>query len=720
VRVLLNSKREVINEYRDGERIAGRYEIVGSPMRGGKGLVYACVDLLDNNYPVALKTFRGELLSDLMARNHFLREGTNWIELGCHLNIVRCYRVIYEDPVAFIVMELVAKDDRYDGASLRHRLSYGCSLDLETSLLYIWQIVRGMKFPCSKAPGFVHRDLKPENILIGADKLPGTTINRLRITDFGLARVFENHNDQTIEELEEQNQARNKPTKGIVGTPLYMAPEQWEQRDLGTYTDVYAVGCSLYELLSGEPTAKGKTIKEIKEDHCNEKKKLDLSKYPESISNFVHHCLAKNSKERYSDWLEVEETIRSIYKNTYCKELQEPEDTGEIWHEEKWSGIGWSYNTIGVSYRDIGKAKEAILFHERALQESRTRRDQDLEISSLSSLGNTYIALGEANQAIEYFEKSLKIASDTNDIFQKGVILSGIGIAYYIQGTELQRSINYLEQALAFSRQDGDQYGEGTVLSNLGLIYSAQGNHKRAIGCFEQALSIARKIGNLRLEGMGLGNLGITYRKLKESDESIRYFEQALWNYRTIADRGREGEILVNLGSVYKDRGENLRAISYYEQALKIAIEVADRRGEANSLCYLGLIYSNIGNKSQAIECYKKAVWIYHEIGNLHGEGTTLGNIGVVYYGQGDIKSAIIYYEQALAIQRQIKDNDGIANNAYNIALIYSQSGQVKKAITLLEEVIEIWKQLGYKDDFMEAEKLIKQLKGSSKKLKFW
>ena len=176
--------------YPPGTRIAGHYEIAGRPLMGGMGVVYVCFDHQEQR-PVALKTFKPEYLPDRAARDRFLREGTTWMDLGSHPHIVRCYQVIYLDPEVYLVLELVAKEDGCTDASLRSWLVPGKPLPVEQVLLFGLQIVRGMRYATGIIPGFVHRDLKPENVLVGADRLSNADVNRLRVTDFGLAVVLE-------------------------------------------------------------------------------------------------------------------------------------------------------------------------------------------------------------------------------------------------------------------------------------------------------------------------------------------------------------------------------------------------------------------------------------------------------------------------------------------------------------------------------------------------
>ena len=179
--------------YPPGARIANIYEVASRPLMGGMGLVYLCFDH-QRQHPVALKTFRPEFLPDRTARDRFLREGTTWVKLGAHPHIVRAYGVerIGDGREVYLVLELVAKREGHKDASLRPRLIPGRPLPVEQALLFALQVTRGMAHATAVIPGFVHRDLKPENVLIGVDTLPGTKVNRLRVTDFGLAAVLQN------------------------------------------------------------------------------------------------------------------------------------------------------------------------------------------------------------------------------------------------------------------------------------------------------------------------------------------------------------------------------------------------------------------------------------------------------------------------------------------------------------------------------------------------
>ena len=99
--------------YKPGDKISGRYEVASLPKMGGMGIVYFCMDKKEDR-PVALKTFRPELLSDRNARDRFLREGSTWLSLSTHPNIVHCYSIERDGDGTeiYLVLELIAKEKK--------------------------------------------------------------------------------------------------------------------------------------------------------------------------------------------------------------------------------------------------------------------------------------------------------------------------------------------------------------------------------------------------------------------------------------------------------------------------------------------------------------------------------------------------------------------------------------------------------------------------------
>jgi serine/threonine-protein kinase len=216
--------------------VDNKYRIEQLLGRGGMGAVYRARDMrLDR--PVALKVVRAELLGDPEARRRFRREAQIVARLQ-HPSIVSVYDYgTFVDGGAYLVMELVQGED------LRRVLQREGRLDAARAMRILSAVCGAIE--AAHREGVLHRDLKPENIL-----LPGGSVDA-KVLDFGVAKVIaDDHRDKATVPA-------GAPTVltaagMIVGTPAYMAPEQFRSADLDARTDVFSLGVIAYEMLSGD------------------------------------------------------------------------------------------------------------------------------------------------------------------------------------------------------------------------------------------------------------------------------------------------------------------------------------------------------------------------------------------------------------------------------------------------------------------------------------
>lgn len=736
--------------YPPSSRIAGRYEVASRPLLGGMGIVYLCFDHKEQR-PVALKTFKPEFLPDRATRDRFLREGSHWVELGNHPHVVRCYRVFKTevDDHVFLALELVAKDPHHYDASLRCWLTPGVPMPLEQGLLFALQIARGMQHAVEAIPGFVHRDLKPENVLVGADKLPGNVaVNRLRVTDLGLAAVLEAANSkQQVASEETQTTpfqvdlalspsgplARTQLTYGIVGTPLYMAPEQWRGKVVSVATDVYALGCILYEMLTGQHVVAAHSLEALQQAHCEGKHRPLPCGLAADVGDLVARCLAVEPGERYGSWAALENSLAAAYQGVRGQPVPVPIASSTLTHEERVQN-GWSYNEIGRSYLDLGKAEVSVDYFQWGMDVGEAEGDRTLVGTILSNLGGAFERLGDARRAIGYYERAMAIGREIGDRIIEGASVDNLGQAWGHLG-DTRRAISYHEQALAIAREVNDHRGEaqalmglgesnlrlgdaqraidyheqalaialkimdrrmiGQALCDLGRAWHLLGDVRRAIGYHEQFLQIAGEIGDRRGEGIALEDLALAYADQGDVRCAVSYHEQALAIAREIGNRREEGAVLGNLGIAYKNLGEALRAVNCHEQALAIARETGNRAGEGHSLANLGQAHARLGKAEQAINYYEKALTIHRELGERREEGIVLGNLGNAYLQLRKTRRAIGCHEQSLAIARECKNRRGEGNALGSLGNAYLDLGEAHRAIRFFEQRLVIAAEIG-------------------------
>jgi tRNA A-37 threonylcarbamoyl transferase component Bud32/tetratricopeptide (TPR) repeat protein len=254
--------------------LAGRYELEREVGRGGMAVVYLSRDL-KHDRRVAVKVMRPELAASL-ATDRFLREIHIAAELQ-HPLIVPLYDSGgTEDGLLWYVMPFV------EGETLRSRLKRENQLLLEDALRIAHDAAEALAWAHSH--GIVHRDIKPENILLAGE--------RALVADFGLARAL-------------TQAAGGATSSGVaVGTPAYMSPEQGAGGTaVDARSDIYSLGCVIYEMLAGEPPFTGPTPQVIIARHVSEHvPSLAVARpnLPAAVKEVIERSLAKAAADRFS------------------------------------------------------------------------------------------------------------------------------------------------------------------------------------------------------------------------------------------------------------------------------------------------------------------------------------------------------------------------------------------------------------------------------------
>src|SRR5262245_11819594 len=220
-----------LGRLRDG--LAGRYEIEREIGRGGMATVYRARDT-HHDRPVALKVLHPELAESLGAER-FQREIRVAASLQ-HPHILTVYDSGSVDGYLWFTMPFV------EGEALRDRLSRERQLSVADAVRISREVALALDYAHRR--GVIHRDIKPENILL----IDGQAI----VADFGIARALDGSGEALTS------------TGTIIGTPAYMSPEQAAgDRAIDGRTDIYSLGCVLYEMLAGEPPYSGPTAQAL-------------------------------------------------------------------------------------------------------------------------------------------------------------------------------------------------------------------------------------------------------------------------------------------------------------------------------------------------------------------------------------------------------------------------------------------------------------------------
>lgn len=236
---------------------------------------------------VALKVLRPDLVGDTTYLQRFQNEAMAAASL-IHANIVQIHHVGQSDGVHYIAQEYVA------GRNLGELIKRQGPLDVKLSVMILRQVAAAL-YKASQQ-GIVHRDIKPENIMLAKD-------GEVKVADFGLARVL-------------GGDGMHLTQVGItMGTPLYMAPEQIEGRQLDSRADLYALGITAYHMLAGRPPFQGDTPLAVAVQHINsplprlEDSRQDL---PPGLCRIVRRLMAKKPEDRYASPRELLQELRGL------------------------------------------------------------------------------------------------------------------------------------------------------------------------------------------------------------------------------------------------------------------------------------------------------------------------------------------------------------------------------------------------------------------------
>src|SRR5437899_2016197 len=257
----------------------GPYEIVAPLGAGGMGEVYRARDTrLERS--VALKILPTTFTGDANRLQRFEHEARILSALN-HPNLLAIHDVGAQNGTHYLVSEFL------EGQTLREKISGG-PLPQRRVTEYALEIAKGLA--AAHLKGIVHRDLKPDNIFLTAD-------GRVKILDFGLARFKppESNGEETITQTV-------TPEGTVMGTVGYISPEQVRGAAVGPGSDLFSLGCVLYEMIAGRRAFRGPTSAEtlsaiLRDAH------VDLSvsgvRVPPELDRLISHCLEKSPEERF-------------------------------------------------------------------------------------------------------------------------------------------------------------------------------------------------------------------------------------------------------------------------------------------------------------------------------------------------------------------------------------------------------------------------------------
>lgn len=297
-----------------GMIIAERYEIVSKIGTGGMADVYKAMDHKLNRF-VAVKVLKPEFREDATFVKKFRSEAQAAAGLT-HPNIVNVFDVGDDEGVYYIVMELI------EGITLKEYISKKGKLSVKEATSIAIQVSMGLE--AAHSHGIVHRDVKPQNIIISMD-------GKVKVTDFGIARAA----------------SSNTISSNVMGSVHYSSPEQVRGGYSDEKSDIYSLGITLYEMVTGKVPFDGDTTVAIAIKHLQEEM-VPPSAYtpelPHSLEQIILKCTQKSVDRRYQN---MEDVIADLKHS-----LIDPQ--GDF---VKLTSVDTDAKTVVISDKELGEIK---------------------------------------------------------------------------------------------------------------------------------------------------------------------------------------------------------------------------------------------------------------------------------------------------------------------------------------------------------------------------
>lgn len=546
-----------------GTIIDGKFRVLNLLGEGGMGAVYRVRHLMLEK-DVALKTFsRSSLTEETCLR--FQREAQALGKLN-HGNIIAVYDFgLSQEGIPYYTMEHLS------GCSLADRIKADGPIAAAEAVQLFQQVCRGLSLAHSK--GIVHRDLKPGNIFLAADGFGTESGVCAKIVDFGIA---------SLTDISGPGQRLTR-SGAVFGSPLYMSPEQAAGLPATARSDIYSLGCTIFEALTGVPPYLGRSAMETVFMHScaplpGLKEAAGGRYFPAELEQLVARMLEKAPQARPADMKEVELALRKLSREDTLRvpvdsrELDEPANlTRAVGLMPGRICILLAACLIGLCLAALGTGVWGGSSSPRAVPGEKFVDKEDYDTISLSL------------PAMKSQAKGLDICLSSDEL---NAFRAALASGHYEKG------IGLLRKNMERRHYAPDSPEQAEILSNLGVCYSTLNRYGQAEENLGLAISIFERQYGSDSERLAPSLTFLAACKTKQHQfvEAEKLYRRAL----SIGERsfGKDdlfvADCLTGLGQMYLERGDRSSAASCLSRASliyeKYHLEEGDMRLQAKAM----------------------------------------------------------------------------------------------------------------------------------------
>jgi len=680
------------------------YRILEQLGEGGMGAVYLAEDL-HLARRVAIKFLTS---TDRHYRARFIREARAVSALS-HPNIAMVHD--YGETSSgqpFIVMEYVK------GKSLSDLLDEGLTLHRSV------EIVSAIAEALGEAhqQGIVHRDIKPSNVLVNER-------GHVKVVDFGLVKHLFDPPSSDVDLDAKTIYSTKTRSDVIVGTPLYLSPEQATGKDIDGRSDLFALGALLYECIAGQSAFSGGSVLEIG-------------------AQIIHVSPPPPSK--------INPAVTPALDRVTLKALEKKVDAryqtaAEFLEDLKAAASGLSGNGVPVSSKPTQAFKRNTAFATLTMQLRRQR-------FSLASMIPAFIGAGLLIWAIYYFwprsyykpspaallwyeqgtdnlrdgayyqaSKALSLAIEMDDkhaLSHARLAQAWAELDYTDKAKDEMLAVTsltdkypvspqdtlYLDAIRATVRRKFDEavkaYTEISELSptesrvyvDLGYAYENSGDTDKALENYLKAIQL-----NERQYATAYLRAAVVYNRKGDAENATKMFDEAERLYRAASNSEGLNELNRQRGVVYRNKGEYEKAKALFKASLDAARAMGNEPQQIIALIDLSYLASRRGLVSEAENYAQQAVSIAQQkqLENL-AAGAVL-ELGNVFYAKGDYAKAEQYFNQALQIAQLNKGRLREARALTNLGDLYIRTLRIDNGLSMAQQALTFFQEANYPRD---------------------
>ncbi|HEY0078904.1 MAG TPA: tetratricopeptide repeat protein [Pyrinomonadaceae bacterium] len=701
-------------------RTISHYRILSQLGEGGMGVVYVAEDMhLGRRVAVKLPMASD---GENQYRSRFLREARAISALS-HKNIAAVYDY-GETPEGqpFIVMELV------NGRNLSELL-HASELTIARAVEIVADVAEALNE--AHRHGIIHRDIKPSNVIINER-------GEVKVLDFGLAKqLHEQNGDATSPEAQTLISTRTR-SDVVIGTPLYLSPEQARGAPVDRRSDLFTLGALLYECIAGRPAFSGANIIEIGGQvlHVDPPPPSQFNpRIPAELDRITLKALAKKPENRYQSADEFCDDLRLVLAGfsgvdtsrirrltsaheangrssmllTISDSLRRPRISPIAFIGALVAVLlgGWGVMSLfkptppepdpvavkwyvkGTNFMRDGAYDQA----RRALQEA-VKADPQFALAAA--------ALAEAWMELDYVDKAngelVKVASLVPD----RSVLPELDRLYLeaIHSTAVQdfpRALSFYEQIAKLKPN------EPQVYVDLGRAYEKTEETQKAIENYLKAIQRDPQYATAFLR------LGILYGRKADLDGALSSFERADQLYQALGNTEGRAEVLLRRGSLYKDTGKHPdKARNDLRQALDMARTSGNEYQRIQALLALSNLALADNQKYEEAETHaREAIGLAQSNGmyNLHARG--LVDLGSIFFTRGEFAEAEKYFVEARDVAEKNKVRRGEARALFALASLLIHLSKTDEGMEILERGLKYYEKGGFTRETLQARTLL-------------